>query len=1051
MGERIRACDWAKTPVGPPGQWPQSLRSAVSILLPSKAQIVLFWGRDDLLTFYNDAYRPVFGAKHPNVLGMPAREAWSEIWESGLRELFEGVLTTGDAYWAADRLFVLKRHDFLEETFFDVSYDPVRDESGQVNGIFCIVNEKTARVLSERRLQALRDLSEGTAGTRSAEEAMAAAAAILGDENLDVPFSLLYRLAADGRRAVLAGASGVARATAASPETIDLGGLAVPWPLRAVQESGEAVELCDLEGRFGPLSGGPWPEPPQRAVVLPLEKAGQERLAGFLVAGVSPRLPYDDEYRGFFDLLAGCVTAAVANAQAYEEETKRAEALAELDRAKTAFFSNLSHEFRTPLTLMLGPVEDLLAHRDADLSPAANDQLELVHRNGLRLVRLVNTLLDFSRIEAGRVRATFEATDLAPFTAELAGVFRAAIERAGLELVVDCPPLSQAVHVDREMWEKIVLNLLSNAFKFTFEGTITVRLHQEGDHVRLEVSDTGTGIASEEVPRLFERFHRIHNARSRTHEGSGIGLALVQELVRLHGGTIAATSMPGQGTTFRITMPLGTAHLPTDQLGPAPASARAGKGASPFVEEALRWLPESQEEGGADERLAYADVLPVPATFAGSDAVAEAPAGDGQRRVLVVDDNADMRRYLVRVLSGTYEVDTAPDGIAAREAAQAHVPDLVLSDVMMPRLDGFGLLRDLRGDARTKDVPVILLSARAGEESRVEGLKAGADDYLIKPFSARELLARVSAHLQMSRLRRQAAEEVRRRGEQFQTLLEQAPLGVYLVDADLRMREANPVTREVLGDLPGGIMGRDLGELMQQVWEKPYADEIVRLFRETLTTGKPYVAPERSERRRDRGTIEYYEWRIDRINLPDGGYGVVCYFRDVSQQVLTRKAIEESREALRDADRRKDEFLATLAHELRGPLAPLRNSLEIMRLSDDGDLQAKARGTMERQLGTLIRLVDDLLDVSRITSNKLELRMETADLGAVLREAVETCRPFSETLGHEVILDLPDEPIPLHADPVRLVQVFQNLVHNACKYTDRGGRSEVALVCRSEA
>ena len=228
--------------------------------------------------------------------------------------------------------------------------------------------------------------------------------------------------------------------------------------------------------------------------MLPIPSTRAHEPAGLLVAGVSARLRLDEQYRGFLELVAGQIGTAVANARAYEEEKKRAEALAELDRAKTAFFSNVSHEFRTPLTLMLGPVEDALADPAEPLPPRQRERLETAHRSSLRLLKLVNTLLDFSRIEAGRVQAVYEPTDLAALTAELASNFRSACEKAGLRLVVDCPPLPQPVYVDRDMWEKVVLNLLSNAFKFTFEGEIAVRLRAVGDAVELAVHDTGTGI-----------------------------------------------------------------------------------------------------------------------------------------------------------------------------------------------------------------------------------------------------------------------------------------------------------------------------------------------------------------------------------------------------------------------------------------------------------------------------------------------------------------------------------------------------------------------------
>ena len=358
------------------------------------------------------------------------------------------------------------------------------------------------------------------------------------------------------------------------------------WRKRLRSEAAQTFpDLSErLQGRVPP---GPWSDAPHTAVILPIPSNKRTTSPASSWRAEPPGSNWMTITATFSNLVASQIATVVANVREYEEEKKRAEALAEIDRAKTTFFSNVSDEFRTPLTLMLGPIEELLSRSRTELPPAAKDQLEVTHRNSLRLLRLVNTLLDFSRIEAGRVQAVYEPTDLAAFTAELASVFRAATERAGLRLVVDCPPLAEPVYVDRDMWEKIVLNLLSNAFKFTFEGEIAVTLRAVGAAAELHVRDTGVGIPAEAMPRLFERFHRVPKMRSRTHEGSGIGLALVQELVRLHSGAIRAESQVGEGTTFIITIPLGKAHLRAEHLGSSRSGAASGIGAAPFVEEAL--------------------------------------------------------------------------------------------------------------------------------------------------------------------------------------------------------------------------------------------------------------------------------------------------------------------------------------------------------------------------------------------------------------------------------------------------------------------------------
>ncbi|MBS0290686.1 MAG: response regulator [Proteobacteria bacterium] len=426
-----------------------------------------------------------------------------------------------------------------------------------------------------------------------------------------------------------------------------------------------------------------------------------------------------------------------------KELAKLNERLKELDQAKTTFFSNISHEFRTPLTLMLSPVEELL---NSDLPNSIRNNLTIVHRNTLRLLKLVNSLLDFSRIEAGRMQVSFQACDLATITKELASHFYSAVEKAGLEYVIDCPPLPEKVYVDPDLWEKIVLNLISNAFKYTFRGKIAVSLHWHKDSVVLKVQDTGIGIANKDIKHIFDRFYRATNVKSRTHEGSGIGLALVKELVNIHGGSIKVKSVEGNGSTFTVLIPTGSAHLPdvTDNIGASDASSSTIKDA--FTTEALSWLPEENAESATGPTVEFSND--------GSEFwLGLNPSEFKKAVVLLVDDNIDMRNYIKKLLLPFCEVRTASNGKEALDAIELAQPDLVLCDVMMPVMNGFELLTAVRSNSDFQFIPFILLTARAGEDAKVEGFKWGADDYLTKPFSVRELLVRVKRSLQRHRAR----------------------------------------------------------------------------------------------------------------------------------------------------------------------------------------------------------------------------------------------------------------------------------------------------------
>lgn len=754
MAAQMRSFDWTASGLGPPETWPLSLKTVVRIMLTSRYAMWMAWG-PNLTFFCNDAYLPTVGIKRDWVLGARSDKVWEEIWPD-IGPRIDSVLQTGRATWDEGLLLFLERRGFSEETYHTFSYSPLADDGGRINGMLCVVTEVTERVVGERRLTTLRELGAGLAASRTEQAVVEAVATTLQAASRDVPFGLLYIADAQGRWR-LARAMGFAGIHTAAPATLTPTG---PWPL----PTSGAMVVNDLGTRFAePLPTGAWPRTPDKAAVLPIAAQGQERAVGWLIAGLNPHRPYDASYEGFLNLLSGQIAAGLASARSYEEERERAKALAELDRAKTQFFSNVSHEFRTPLTLMMGPLEEAL-HAEP-LPPATRGLLSLAHRNALRLLKLVNALLDFTRIEAGRTQATFEPLDLAALTADLASNFRSATARAGLSLTVDCPPLPQPVYVDREMWEKILLNLLSNAFKFTFEGGIAVHLAPSADGrcAVLQVRDSGVGVPAEELPRLFERFHRIEGQRGRSFEGSGIGLALVQELVRLHGGVIRVASAPGQGTTFTIEIPFGTAHLSAERLVAAGHGAPTEGRTAAHVEEAMHWLPDTG--GSAESNPLAADADPTIS-------------------VLIADDNADLRDYVARLLRPYWTVQTVSDGEQALVAVRAAKPDILVTNVMMPNLDGFGLLRAIRADPKLRNLPVVLLSARAGEEARVEGLDAGADDYLTKPFAARELVARVRANLELARVRSEVADALRESEARFRNMADNAPVMVWTTDVD---------------------------------------------------------------------------------------------------------------------------------------------------------------------------------------------------------------------------------------------------------------------------
>ena len=706
VGRLIASTDWSATPLGPIEGWKQSLRSAVSICLSSRFPIVMYWG-SELTVIYNDAYSEILGAKHPWALGKPCAVCWAEIWDT-IGPMLGEVVSTGVATWSDDLELHLERHGAPEESYFSFSFSPVRVEDGSIGGVFTAVVETTRRVLSDRRLRVLTQLGERAGAAHDAGEAAAKCAEAMAGTRA-IPFALVYL--SDER-----GESHLTASTGLDPRCEAASG---PWPFAEVALSGVAATVELDPGKLVPVDGWAHGVAPSIAMVSPITSGDSARPRGFLVTATNPLRPLDADYRSFFDLVARQVSSSIAHAEAYSAEARRAEALAELDRAKTEFFSNVSHEFRTPLTLMLGPLESLLAQAEPGSQAAAD--LDMARRNALRLLKLVNTLLDFARIESARHEARLEPVDLGTFTADLASMFSAAVERAGLELIVECAPLPRPVHVDPDMWEKVVLNLLSNAVKFTLNGEIRVAVADVDGSAVLTVADTGMGIRDEDLPRVFDRFYRARESSSRTDEGAGIGLALVKELVEIMGGNIAVASRPSHGTTFTVTLPYAGAGESGTRVPPS-------RSHSLYAAEAMGWV--------------------------GVDGVSPDRNGGGREgKILVVDDNADMRAYLATALNGGWEVETVADGAAALEVLAQRRPDLVLTDVMMPRIGGFELLDAIRAKEEWRDIPVVILSARAGEEESADGLDKGADDYLVKPFTVRELRARVASNVRLARIR----------------------------------------------------------------------------------------------------------------------------------------------------------------------------------------------------------------------------------------------------------------------------------------------------------
>jgi PAS domain S-box-containing protein len=1017
MADLVANFDWSATPLGPASQWPTSLKTTVRILLTSRFSMWMAWG-PELTILYNDSYaKTTLGKKHPWALGRPAAEVWSEIWKD-IGPRIDRVMKTGTASWDEMLLLILERSGYPEETYHTFSYSPLEEDDGTIAGMLCVVIEDTTRVIGERQLGALSALAAELTGAISEKDVFSAIERGLSNEK-DMPCTLTYLFDKNRTRLNLVSRTGVDSEHPAAIPWFGVDAAPGPWPVTEVLATNRSITV-EVPEAMPDMPKGCWDRSPSLARLIPITRQGAEKPVGVFITALNPYRNFDAFYGEFLDLIVGQIAAGISNAQAYEEERGRAESLAELDRAKTAFFSNVSHELRTPLTLILGPIEDALTAQ----APPSSQALEMLHRNALRLLKLVNGLLDFVRIESGRMRARFEPTDLSLLVAQLASVFRSAVERAGLELVVDCPPLPEPVYVDREMWEKIELNLLSNALKSTFEGEVRVTVRAVGQNAQITVADTGTGISQEHLADLFQRFQRIEGARRRSHEGSGIGLALVHELVEMHGASIAIESEVGRGTSFTIIVPFGRNHLPPELVTGDEAQPVALQGSQvAYVQEALGWLPQLETRERLKEDVTGEDD--------GRPAEEGKAAAEQKPVILFADDNADMREYVTDLLGWRFEVIQTENGKQALEEIERRVPDLILTDVMMPEMDGFALLEAVRENPAARAVPVIMLSARAGEEARIEGAAAGADDYLTKPFTARELVARVEGQLKMARLRKEAAEEESRlhreiaKARQFAwEALEYIPDAFGTLDREYRITYLNRAAIQVTEHSGKPHMGACLWDLYPMLKGTVVEEHFRRAMEERV--------PVEFEHYFEDGAQAWFKFLI----YPQPGNGVIVYMRDTTNAQKVELALRGS-EQLAAAGR----LAASIAHEINNPLEAVTNLLFLAKLDE----------TVSANTKRLLEVADrELQRLSHIAARSLRFyRQRTAPALTSLEELIESVLFFNEPdlQTREIQLERRHRPAPpVLCLPGEIQQVVTNLVSNALDaLKGRRGRLIVAV------
>ncbi|KAF7977245.1 hypothetical protein HWV62_4357 [Athelia sp. TMB] len=1153
MGRLILAFPWHETCLGKLTSWSSDLKSLITVMLASPFRESL-WVGDEGVLLYNDAYVKTASQKHPWLLGKSCAVGWAEIWET--LEPSVRRVRKGETIAAYDHLLFMDRSPNdpagirREETYHIWAMIPSRGSSGEIIAMMHPSFETTSRVLAERRLGTLRDLVLSLSLTRTHEEFFDATLASLGQNPCDLPFVICYSCRvvepqkrpsqaqgiwkevdpAEGKAAQMLrlehrGSLGVPKGHVCAPADITLmidrqdpadtssqwetassaassataahafqADEHLPWPFQEACVTGIPIFIPDLGSRHVGFEQRGWDERPRSAVVIPIATDGGLPQA-VLVVGLNPRRPFDEAYANWLQLVAKQLATHIAITKGYTDEIAKTHELAQLDRAKTMFFSNVNHELRTPLTLIIGPLNDVLADRDAYALPDdVRDRLQVVSRNAHRLLNLVNSLLDFSGLESGRIHAYFRPVDLAAVTADLASLFRSAINKGDIRYEVVVPDEEVEVWIDLDLWEKVVFNIIGNAFKYCLSGSIDVHIRKCKRYAEFSVTDTGCGIAESELGRIFERFHRVEST-SRSQEGTGIGLALTLEIVKVLGGTMDVQSTLGEGSTFFVRLPYGNTHLPAHQLSAVPESALAVEPPRKvqnlgIVEEASRWAANSPMRISLDS-LSLTDELETIAEVsnASSSDVGSAsgpttmPAINSEgisahdalsidnSVILLADDNADMRKYCRSILAKKFKIVEVADGQAALDYAREFSPDLIVSDVMMPRLGGYELLKLLREDPATKLIPIILLSAHAGTEARVDGLLAGADDYLAKPFSSKELSARVNTHLHLGKMRRELEKQVQERtralveseiryrslAEEYSAVTNVSPVGIFSLTAEGNLHFVNPPWHTISGHSPD----RPLDEWMDSIHPDD-RETSLQTWKNAITNALP-LCVEFRWLHGDRTQCDVRPQFDINHNLT-GWVGSLTNIEERRRlEILHLQAVEQRARDAEEMRRQQELFIDITSHEMRNLNSGIYNSADLVA----GSLQQMQTAARELQQGQTVdlngllstieqdreaaenimlcssaqgRIADDILRYSKLSMGLLSISMIDFELVDRISDVIAM---FSlESTQKRIELSLSVGPGVaehgikwINADPHRLSQVLINFLTNALRFT----------------
>lgn len=754
------------------------------------------------------------------------------------------------------------------------------------------------------------------------------------------------------------------------------------------------------------------------------------------------------------------------------------EKVKEVDELKSQFFANVSHELRTPLALILGPTEKLLSSQS--LTTEQQQSLEVINRNAHSLLKQVGDLLDIAKLEAGKMGVHYAKIDLARLLRLVASHFDSLALERQIQLAVETPPTASA-EADPEKLQRVLLNLLVNAFKFTPEsGEVRCELRVEDKQVVIEIQDSGPGVPVDLREAIFDRFRQGEGGSTRRFGGTGLGLSIAREFVQLHSGQLNVESSPIGGALFRLTLPRSAPADAEIQTETATAAEDAREVARQTLEElraiteALTPEPRDAEkgqdvelQGGEGIETYESGISRLDESTSLAAASPHAHVNALQPLVLVVEDNPEMSRFIIETLSSDYRVVAALNGQEGLEQALALKPDLIISDVMMPQMSGDQMLHELRSRHEMDDVPVLMLTAKADDEMRVQLLHDGAQDYLMKPFAVLELRARAGNLIKMKRVRNLLQQELASQSKDLEELAHQLAARQAEQQQTLSaLRESEERYRYLADAMPqivwtarpdgyfdyynqrwfeytGMTMEQSAGWGWQPVLHPADAEMCLRRWATSVVTGENYQVEYRFKRAAD----GQYRWHLGRaVPMLDEEGRIIKWF-GTSTDIDGQKRAEE---AAQESNRAKDNFLATLSHELRAPLTPIIGWVHMIRAGMVPLTESQyGLSIIDKHSQSLMHLINDLLDMSAIMSGKMHVERLPVSLPSVLREAIETAQLEADKRRIEINLTSCDEEdMMVSGDRTRLIQVFWNLLNNAVKFSPEN--SVVRVKCEAD-